>query len=226
MRASPLPDMDGILQQAVHAKYHTILDGQDAYEQIHVIPEYVDRTTVTTPDGYMVSNVIQIRDCNVPATYQALMNHIFLPYISQFMDMYLDDIVIYSKTLEEHVELEHVKLVINVLHREKHYLSAKKLHFLCKEKKVLGRVIDDEGIWMDPDKVNALIWLKTPTNHDLLCGFLDATGYLADGIDHVCIPMGILHGLTGNMVPFHWEYTHQRAFEDIKHLASACWDHH
>jgi len=142
-----------------------ILDGQDAYEQIHVIPENVNRMMVITPDSNMVSNVIQIGDCNAPAMYQALMNHIFSPYIGRFMDVYLDDIVIYSETLEEHIE--HVKVVLDVLHREKLYLSVKKLHFLCKEMKVLGRVIDDKGIYMDSDKVDALIRWKTP-NRDLL----------------------------------------------------------
>jgi len=147
-----------------------ILDGQDAYKQICIIPEHGDRMTVTTPDGNMVSNVIQIGDCNAPATYQALMNYIFSLYISQFMEVYLDDIVIYSETLEEHIE--HVKLVLDMLHREKLDLSPKKLYFLCKEMKVLGRVIDDEDIHMDPDKVDALIHWKMPTNCNLLHGFL------------------------------------------------------
>lgn len=62
---------------------------------------------------------------------------------------------------------------------------------------------------MDPDKVDALMKWKTPTNRDLLCGFLGAAGYLADDIDRVRVPMGI-----------------QRAFEDIKHLANDCRDHH
>ena len=154
-QSSPSPDMDGILRCAARARYHTILDGQDAYEQIRVISEHVERTTVTTPDGNIVSNVIQIGDCNAPAMYQALMNHIFSPYIGRFMDVYLDDIVIYSEILEEHIE--HVKLVIDALHWKKLYLSAKKLHFLCKEMKALDRVIDDEGIRMDPYKVDALI---------------------------------------------------------------------
>jgi len=139
--------MDGILWRAARGQYCTILDGQDAYEQICIISEHVDRTTVTTLDGNMVSNVIQIGNYNAPAMYQALMNHIFSLYIGWFMEVYLDDIVIYSETLEEHIE--HVKLVLDVLHREKLYLSTKKLHFLCKEMKVLGQVIDDKGICMD-----------------------------------------------------------------------------
>lgn len=66
---------------------------------------------------------------------------------------------------------------------------------------------------------------KVPTNHDLLQGFLGSAGYLADDIDRVRIPMGILSELTGDTVPFCWEYTHQCAFEDIKNAAMACKDH-
>lgn len=131
----------------------------------------------------MVSNVIQIGDCNAPATYQALMNHLFSPYIGRFLDIYLDDIIIYSDTLEDHIQ--HVKLVLDILAREKLYLSEKKLQFLCSKMKVLGRIIDDDGICMDPDKVNALLRWKTLTNWDLLRGFLGAAGYLADDIDRV-----------------------------------------
>lgn len=108
-----LPDPEGILQRVASHKFCSCMDGKDAYEQIWIEPAHVERTAVTTLDGNMVSHVIQIGDCNVPATYQALMNHIFLPYISHFMDIYLDDIVVYSDTLEDHVR--HVKLLIDVL---------------------------------------------------------------------------------------------------------------
>ena len=65
------------------------------------------------PDGNMMSTVIQIGDCNAPLTYQALMNYLFSNYIRQWMDVYLDDIVVYSNTLEEHVE--HVRTVLDIL---------------------------------------------------------------------------------------------------------------
>jgi hypothetical protein len=103
-------------------KYKSLIDGQDVYEQIRIIPEHVTRSTVTTPDGNMVSNMIQQGDCNVPATYQALMNHLFWEYIGKFMDVYLDDIIVYSDTLEEHIE--HIKKILAILDREKLYLRS------------------------------------------------------------------------------------------------------
>ena len=129
-KSSPLPDMEGILRRAARAKYRSIIDGQDAYEQIRIRPDHVSRTTMTTPDGNMISHVIQQGDCNAPATYQALMNYLFAPYLGQFLDVYLDDIIIYSNTLEDHVK--HIKLVLDILKREKLYLSEQKLQFLCR----------------------------------------------------------------------------------------------
>ncbi|CAA7260818.1 unnamed protein product [Cyclocybe aegerita] len=153
------------------------MDGKDAYEQIHIEPAHVERTAVTTPDGNMVSQVIQIGDCNAPATYQALMNHIFSTFIGRFMDIYLDDIIVYSDTLDDHIE--HVKSILDVLKDEKLYLSKNKLHFLEPELKILARIVTDDGIRMDPDKVDSVIKWKTPTNRDLLRGFLGSVGYLA-----------------------------------------------
>ena len=113
---SPLPDPEGILRRAAAHPFRSSMDGKDAYEQIRIEPSHVDRTAVTTPDGNMVSLVIQIGDCNAPATYQSLMNHIFSPYIGRFMDVYLDDIIIYSSTLEDHIT--HVKIIIDILTKE------------------------------------------------------------------------------------------------------------
>ena len=114
----------------------------------------------------MASQVIQTGDCNAPATYQALMNQLFSLYISWFMDVYLDDIVVYLETLEEH--LEHVKIMLSILEKEKLYLSKGKLQFLADKLHILGHVIDSQGIWIDPDKVDTVVKWKTPTNRDLL----------------------------------------------------------
>ncbi|KAG9222581.1 hypothetical protein CCMSSC00406_0000541 [Pleurotus cornucopiae] len=214
--STPMPNIEAILRRIAAHLFRSSMDGKDAYEQIRIVAEHVARSAMTTPDGTMVSLVMQQGDCNAPATYQALMNHIFAPYIGVFMDVYLDDIIIYSDTLEKHIQ--HVKTAIDVLTREKLYLSEKKLHFLEKELKVLGHIVDESGIRMDPHKVDAVVNWKTPTNRDLLRGFLGAVGYLADDVAGVRIPMGVLARLTGDNTPFRWTDTHQRSFDEVKLL--------
>jgi hypothetical protein len=220
---SPLPDMEGMLRRTASKPFRTALDLKNAYEQIRIIPDHVERSSVTTPDGNMISLVVQQGDCNAPATYQALMNHLFSAYIGRFMDIYLDDIVIYSDTLEDHVR--HVKMVLDILRREKLYLSRSKLRFIVPELKLLGRIIDDEGIRMDADKVDSVLKWKTPTNRDLLRGFIGSVGYLADDIPNIRIPMGVLSAITGDSVPFRWGYTEQRAFDEVKTLVHRAREH-
>lgn len=108
-----LPDMEGILRHVSYQPYQSLIDGKDAYEQICIELSHIDRTTMTTSDENMVSLVLQQGDCNAVTTYQTLMNHIFGPFIGVFMDIYLDDIIIYSTMLAEH--LVHVKTIIDVL---------------------------------------------------------------------------------------------------------------
>ncbi|KAF7348752.1 Retrovirus-related Pol polyprotein from transposon 17.6 [Mycena venus] len=221
---SPLPDMDGILRRVARCKFRSLIDGQDAYEQIRIILEHVPRTAVSTPDGNMISLVLQQGDCNAPATYQSLMNHLFGQYIGVFMDVYLDDIIVYSNILEDHIK--HIKVIIDILEREKLYLSAGKMQLLKDELSVLGRVVGNGGIRMDPHKVDVMINWKVPTNRGLLRGFLGSVTYLGGDVPDIAKPMGILHELTSDSVPFRWSYTHQRAFEDVKFLVDKSRNHH
>ena len=81
-------------------------------------PANVWKTLFNTPDGTtMIGNIMQIGDCNAPVTYQTLMNHLFSGHNGVFMDVYLDDIVIYSDSIKDH--LKHCRIVIDILHRKK-----------------------------------------------------------------------------------------------------------
>ena len=134
--SSPLPDIEGVLRQVMMKLFRTVLDLSAAYEQIRIIPEHVECSAMTTPDGNMVSLVLQQGDCNAPATYQSLMNHIFSSYLGCFLDVYLDDIIIYSETIKEHVQ--HCKLAMDILKKEKLYLSKSKIKFMPDEMRLLG----------------------------------------------------------------------------------------
>ena len=221
---SPLLDMKGMLRRTAKQQFCMALDLKSTYEQIHIVLEHITQSAVTTPDGNMVSQVLQMGDCNTPATYQAFINHLFSSYIGQFMDMYLDDIIIYSDTLVEHIR--HVKIVLDVLSQERLYLSGSKLRFIALALKILGWVTDDHGIQMDSNKVNTVMNWKVLKNCDLLRGFIGSVGYLADNIPNVRIPMGTLSALTGDTVPFRWGYTEQQAFDKVKTLVQQACDHH
>ena len=165
---SPLPDIKEILCKVSRHKYRSLIDGKDTYKQIRVVPEHVSRTIFTMPDGTMESLVMQQGDCNVGATYQTLMNHIFALHIGVFVYVYLDDIIIFSDSIEEHVN--HIRTAFNILRKEKLYLRPSKMQFFTEELKILGHIIDDKGISMDPHKVDKVLNWKAPSNKDLLSG--------------------------------------------------------
>jgi hypothetical protein len=212
--ASPLPDIEEILREVSRHKYRSLIDGKDAYEQIRVIPEHVSRMIFTTPDGTMESLVMQQGDCNAGATYQTLMNHVFASYLGVFVYVYLDDIIIFSDSIEDHVK--HVRLVFDILRKEKLYLGPSKMQFFAEELKILGHIIDDKGISMDPHKVDKVLNWKAPTNKDLLRSFIGAVGFLAPDCKGIRIPMGHLSGMTSESRQWRWDDTAQRAFDEVK----------
>lgn len=214
--ASPLPDIEEILREVSKHPFRSLIDGKDAYEQIRVIPDHVPRTLFTTPDGTMESLVMQQGDSNAGATYQTLMNHIFASYIGGFMFVYLDDIIIFSDTIEDH--MTHVKIVFDILRKERLFLSPSKMQFFASELKILGHVIDDGGIQMDPHKVDKVLNWKTPTNKDLLRSFIGAVGFLAPDCKGIRIPMGQLSSLTAEARPWRWDDTAQRSFDAVKRI--------
>ena len=110
---SPFLDQDTIRHDIVHATYRSKLDMSEAYEQICVRPEDVPKTAFATIFGTFVSLVMQQGDCNAPSTFQRLMTVVFRDYIARFVHVYLDDIFIYSSSIEEHEK--HLGLVFNKL---------------------------------------------------------------------------------------------------------------
>ena len=213
--ASPLPDIEEILREVSKHRFRSLIDGKDAYEQIRIIPEHVNRT-LFTPDGTMESLVMQQGDCNAGATYQTLMNHIFASYIGVFMYVYLDDIIIFSDSVKEHVE--HIRTIFDILRHERLYLGPNKMQFFAEELKILGHIIDEKGIRMDPHKVDKVLNWKTPTNKDLLRSFIGAVGFLAPDCKGIRIPMGHLSSLTTESRPWRWDATVQRSFDEVKHI--------
>ena len=143
-KSSHLPDSEEILREVFRHKFRSIIDGKDAYKQIRVIPKHVPRMLFTTPDGTMESLVMQQGDCNAGAMYQTLMNHIFASYIRVFMYIYLDDVIIFSDSVEDH--LKHIKTVFDVLWKECLFLSPNKMQFFAEELKILRHIVNNNGI--------------------------------------------------------------------------------
>lgn len=101
---SPLPDIQEILWDISKYQYKSLIDGRDAYEQICVEPNDVHKTLFTTPSGTLLRYMMQQGDCNAGTSYQALMNSLFAHCIGKSMHVFLDDLVIFTNLVEEHIQ--------------------------------------------------------------------------------------------------------------------------
>jgi hypothetical protein len=160
---TPLPDQDVIREDVARAKYRSKIDLADAYEQVRVEPRDVPKTLFSTIMGTYHSNVVQQGDCNAPATFQRLMTSIFRDVIGRFIHVYLDDIFVFSDTVEDHEKF--LKVAFDRLRENHLYLKWKKCNLYADKIECLGHIIDDHGIHLDTDKMEQIRNWRTPRNY-------------------------------------------------------------
>jgi transposase InsO family protein len=213
---TPLPDQEQIRLAVAGAKYRTKFDVSNAFEQVRIEPDDIWKTSFASIYGTYTSLVMQQGDCNAPATFQRLMTWVLRDGIGIYVWVYLDDIFIYSNTIEEHEE--HIRLVMEALKRDKFYLSLEKCEFYSKSMDCLGHVIDDDGIHASEDKMDKIRNWPTPENFHDVQRFLGLVQYLAHFMPDVSAYTGPLAGITRNGHEFEWTPLHEKCFESIKQL--------
>src|SRR6266511_3477274 len=181
-------------------------------------PKSREVTAFITPWGLFEWNRMPFRLCNVPATFQRLMNQVLRKYLGKFILMYLDDIIIYFKTFEEYKE--HVRLVFEALRAASLMMKLKKCKFAQKELRFLRHIISAKGIRTDPDKIAKMVTLALLTNLKKLRSRLGLFSYYRQyikGFSEIIRPMyELTREENGKAVPFEWMAIRQKAFKAIK----------
>ena len=137
----------------------------------------IPKTAFATIFGTFVSRVMQQGDCNAPSTFQRLMTTVFREYITRFVHIYLDDIFIYSSTIEEHEH--HLVMVFKQLRNAQLYLSQDKVDLYSQSMDCLGHIISDVGIHANTDKMQKIQDWRQPRNYHEIQRFLGLLQYLA-----------------------------------------------
>jgi Reverse transcriptase (RNA-dependent DNA polymerase) len=174
----------------------------EAYEQIRVDPAHVSKTAFATILGTFRSQVMQMGDCNAPSTFQRLMTAIFRDCIGRFVYVYMDDIFIFSCSIEEHEK--HLGIVFDRLHKNHLFLSKKKVDLYSERMECLGNIIDDRGIHADADKMQRVREWRTPRTYSDIQRFLGLIQYLAHYMPDVSAYTTPLAGCVRNNRPFEW----------------------
>ncbi|KAJ9509206.1 hypothetical protein QJQ45_001464 [Haematococcus lacustris] len=149
----PLPRIDDLFDRLSGCSVFSSLDLQAGYHQIRITPEAVPKTAFRTPEGHSQFKVLSFGLTNAPATFQRVMNDAFAPVLGKCALVYLDDILVMSKSLPDH--MQHLRLVFDLLRANKLFAKMSKCEFMQLTLKFLGHVITAGAISVDPDKANA-----------------------------------------------------------------------
>ena len=173
--AYTLPRIDDLLDQLHGARYFSKIDLRSGYHQIRVAEQDIPKTAFRTRYGHFEFTVLPFGLCNAPATFQRLMNDVFRPYLDKFVIVYLDDILVFSKTAEEHQR--HLRMVLELLRKHKLFAKPSKCELGKSEIEFLGHIVGSNGIRTDPSKVAAILDWPLPANRTDLRAFLGVANF-------------------------------------------------
>ena len=211
-----LPKIKEIFDSLKDATIFSTIDLFSGYHQIPMFSEDQEITTFTTKFGNYYFKVMPFGLTNAPATFQREMNRIFFNLINECVQIYLDDIIVYSPTIEQHlIDLDNV---FKILRDNKLKMNIEKCNF-CKYKvEALGHVITNRGLLPVEKKVEAINSMDLPTNITELRSFLGMVGYYRNFIENYASISAPLCKLLRKNVPFNWKNEQTESFNKLKEM--------
>jgi transposase InsO family protein len=210
----PIPRIDELLSRVCKAKFFTKLDIRQAFHRIRMDPKSEEMTTFRTRYGMYKCKVLPFGLSNGPATYQRYMNDVLIDYLDDFCTAYLDDILIYSETWEEH--RKHVEKVLTRLREAGLQADINKSEFGVTRVKYLGYILTTQGLEVDPEKVEVLRnWIRpsTVTGVKSYLGFCGFYRQFIRNFGKIALP---LTRLTRPSEEFRWTPECEAAFEELR----------
>ncbi|GJR08431.1 putative reverse transcriptase domain-containing protein [Tanacetum coccineum] len=210
----PLSRIDDLFDQLQGSSVYSKIDLRSGYHQLRVRDEDIPKTAFRTRYGHYEFQVMPFGLTNAPAVFMDLMNWVCKTYLDKFVIIFIDDILIYSKSKEEHEE--HLKLILELLKKEELYAKFSQCDFWLSKVQFLSHVIDSEGIYMDPTNIESIRDWASPKTPTKICQFLGLAGYyrqFIEGFSKIAKPM---IKLTQKSVKFDWGEKEEAAFQQLK----------
>lgn len=216
--AHPLPHVQDALDGFAGAEVFSTLDLAAGFHQIVLREESRHLTAFRTDQGLYEYNVMPMGLANAPAMFQKAMNDMLRPFMNKFVTVYMDDIIIYSKNMEEHAE--HLKQVLMVMSTYGYKARKDKCCFGVSSVPFLGHVVSGKGLSVDPRKVELVQNWPPPKDIGQVRSFVGLVQYFKRFIKDMSTLLVPLTHLTKNNTPFYWSDDCQKSFEQIKTLLS------
>ena len=210
----PIPRLDDLLDQIGAATTFSKLDLRSGYHQIRIQPGDEWKTAFKTREGLFEWLVMPFGLSNAPSTFMRVMNQSLRPFIGKFVVVYFDDILIFSKSLAEH--LEHLEAVLLILRRDQFYATMKKCEFGSPKVHFLGYIVSAEGLAVDPSKVDAIKTWPTPSTLSETRSFHGLASFYRRFVPQFSSLMAPLTDCIRRDGVFAWTPAAATAFETIK----------
>jgi hypothetical protein len=150
----PLPRIDDLFDQLKGTRIFSKIDLRSGYHQVRIKDEDINKTAFRTRYGHYEFTVVPFGLSNAPIVFMCLMNDVFRDYLDKFVTVFLDDILVYSKSEEKHEQ--HLRMVLQVLREHQMYAKLRKCSFYQRQIHYLGHIISEKAIIVDPEKVEAI----------------------------------------------------------------------
>jgi RNase H-like domain found in reverse transcriptase/Reverse transcriptase (RNA-dependent DNA polymerase)/Integrase zinc binding domain/Chromo (CHRromatin Organisation MOdifier) domain/Integrase core domain len=215
----PLPLISELLDRVRRAKWFTKLDLRSAFHQLRIAQGDEWKTAFRTRYGHFEYLVMPFGLTNAPASFQAYANDCLREYLDKFCVAYLDDILIYSDSLEEHIQ--HVRMILQRLRECGLYVKLEKCDFHVQEISFLGFIISPDGVSMDPKRIATIVeWPVPESVHDVqvFLGFANFYRRFIEKYSRVVLP---ITSLLRKGQPFVWTPKAQAAFDELKSAFSS-----
>ncbi|GBG62033.1 hypothetical protein CBR_g28509 [Chara braunii] len=211
----PMPRADELFDRLAGNRFFTKIDLRSGYHQIRVAAEDQPKTAFRSRFGHYEFTVMSFGLTNAPATFQTAMNDIFRDILEEYVLVYLDDILVYSRTLEDHIR--HLRDVLQRLRKHGFYAKLSKCRFAQRKVDFLGHHVSNQGVHKDDAKITAIAEWSVPTSANQLRSFLGLTSYYSNFIQGYARYSYVLTStLLRKNPPWFWTPLCEDAFRALK----------